>query len=134
MKQMSKRRIKMKRCEAFIVSERDFLTQVHSPYVVNLAYAFASTTDVYLVLDLMIGGDLSYHIKCRGCFTLQETKYYIARTLLGIAALHDLNIVHRDLKPENILMDVHGKLFRSWSFCLSRLATLCVYCIYNAVW
>lgn len=109
MKQMSKKRIKMKRCEPFIVSERAFLTRVHSPYVVNLAYAFASATDVYLVLDLMIGGDLSFHIKARGRFSLAEAKYYTARTLLGIAALHDLGIVHRDLKPENILMDVHGK-------------------------
>lgn len=109
MKQMSKRRIKMKRCESLIVSERDFLAQVHSPYVVNLAYAFSSPTDVYLVLDLMIGGDLSFHLKTRGRFSLRETKYYIARTLLGTAALHDLGVVHRDLKPENILMDVHGR-------------------------
>ena len=111
MKQMSKKRIKMKRCEALIVSERDFLTRVHSPFVVNLAYAFASDTDVFLVLDLMIGGDLAFHIKARGRFSLQETKYYTARTLLGVAALHDLDIVHRDLKPENILMDVHGMCY-----------------------
>ena len=82
MKQMSKRRIKLKRCEELIVSERDFLTQVRSPYVVNLVYAFSSPADVYLVLDLMIGGDLSYHLKVKKRFSLREAKYYTARTIL----------------------------------------------------
>jgi len=56
----------------------------------------------------MIGGDLGFHLQRKGCFTLKETKFYAARILLGIAALHDLSIVYRDLKPENILMDENG--------------------------
>lgn len=39
---------------------------------------------------------------------MAETKYYSARILLGIGALHDLSIVYRDLKPENVLMDEYG--------------------------
>jgi hypothetical protein len=95
LKQMSKKRIKLKRCEELILAERDIMSRVHSPYLVNLIYAFSSSTDVYLVLDLMIGGDLSFHLKTRGRFTLRETKYFVARTVLGIAALHELHFVHR---------------------------------------
>ena len=111
MKQMSKKRIKLKRCEELIVSERDFLTKVRSPYVVNLAYSFASTADVFLIIALMIGGDLSFHLKThhQKRFSMREAKYFTARTILGLAALHDQGIVHRDLKPENILMDVQGR-------------------------
>lgn len=95
MKQMSKKRIKLKRCEDLILAERDTLSQVQSPYVVNLLYAFHNTTDVFLILDLMIGGDLNFHLRTKGRFSLRETKYYVARTVLGIAALHDLNYAHR---------------------------------------
>ena len=95
LKQMSKKRIKLKHCESLILAERDILTLVHSPYVVNLIYAFASPTDVFLVLDLMLGGDLSFHLKTRGRFTRAQTKYYIARTIMGLSALHELGFVHR---------------------------------------
>jgi beta-adrenergic-receptor kinase len=98
MKQMSKKRIKLKRCEDLIVAERDTLSQVQSPYVVNLLYAFHNATDVFLILDLMIGGDLNFHLRTKGRFSLRETKYYIARTVLGIAALHDRNYAHRYLR------------------------------------
>lgn len=95
LKQMSKRRVKLKHCEELIVAERDILAAVHSPYVVNLIYAFTSADDVFLVLDLMMGGDLSFHLKTRGRFSLKETKYFVARTVLALAALHDLNFAHR---------------------------------------
>ena len=65
-------------------------------------------TDLYLILDLMTGGDLGFHLSRKGRFSEIETKYYAARTLLGLAAMHDKNIAHRDLKPENILMDEEG--------------------------
>jgi len=108
MKQMSKKRIKLKRSVDLVKIERDVLTQLHSPFVVNLVYAFSSPTDVYLVMDLMVGGDLCYHLRRKGRFSIAEAKFYAARTIMGIAALHDLGIVHRDLKPENILMDIKG--------------------------
>lgn len=108
MKVMNKRRVKMKRAESLCRNERNILSSVDSPFVVCLKYAFTTPNDLYLVLDLMIGGDLGFHLQRKGAFTLKETKFYAARILLGIAALHDLSIVYRDLKPENILMDEHG--------------------------
>lgn len=114
LKQMSKRRIKLKHCEELILAERNIMARVHSPYLVNLIYAFASPDDVYLVLDFMIGGDLNFHLKTRGKFSLQETKYFLARTALGIAALHELGFVHRY---------VQGKLSS-----VGRLSVLCCAC------
>jgi beta-adrenergic-receptor kinase len=116
LKQMSKKRIKLKQCEALIVAERNVLAVVRSPFLVNASYAFSSASDLYLVLDLMFGGDLAYHLSfTKPCkyFSMTEAKYYVARTVLGLAALHDRGIVHRDLKPENILMDAVGRTFLS---------------------
>lgn len=56
----------------------------------------------------MTGGDLGFHLSHRGRFTLMEARYFAARTLMGVAALHAQSIVYRDLKPENILMDEFG--------------------------
>ena len=108
MKTLSKKRIKMKKAEALCMNERNILAIVQSPYVVCLKYAFTTNNEVFLVLDLMTGGDLGYHLSRKGRFLEKEARYYAARTLLGIAALHEKSIAYRDLKPENILMDEAG--------------------------
>jgi beta-adrenergic-receptor kinase len=108
-KVMSKSRVKIKKAEKLCLNERLILATVDSQYIVCLKYAFTTTTDLFLVLDLMMGGDLSYHLRKRTVFSLPESKYYASRILLGIGALHDLGIVYRDLKPENVLMDEHGR-------------------------
>lgn len=109
MKVMNKKRVKLKKAESLCMSERNILTAVDSPFVVCLKYAFTTPTDLYLILDLMQGGDLGFHLSKKGRFSVEEARYYAARTLLGLGALHDLGIVYRDLKPENILMDEHGR-------------------------
>ena len=108
MKMLNKKRIKMKKAEALCLQERNIMALVSSSYVVCLKYAFSTKDDLYLILDLMVGGDLGFHLSKRGRFSVKESRYYAARTLLGIAALHEKNIAYRDLKPENILMDEDG--------------------------
>ena len=108
MKMLSKKRVKMKKAEAMCLNERNILAVIQSPFVVCLKYAFTTKSDVFLILDLMTGGDLGFHLSRKGRFSEKETKYYAARTLLGLAAMHEKNIAYRDLKPENILMDEEG--------------------------
>jgi serine/threonine protein kinase len=38
------------------------LSQINSPFIVNMHFAFQDRDTLYLVLDLMEGGDLRYHI------------------------------------------------------------------------
>lgn len=108
MKRLIKKSIKLKRAEAHCMQERRMLALIDSPFVVCLKYAYATPTDLYLILDLMNCGDLGFHLSRKGRFSEIDAKYYAARTLLGLAALHDLDIAHRDIKPENILMDKEG--------------------------
>jgi hypothetical protein len=110
MKVMNKKRVKIKRSEQLTLNERVALAAVDSPFVVNLKYAFVSDTDVFLILDLMTGGDLSFHLAQKKRFTKPEAQYYSARIMLGCQALHDKKYVYRDLKPENILMGDDGKV------------------------
>ena len=110
MKVMNKKRIKIKKAEQLTLNEQKCLADVNSPFVVNLKYSFQSDTDVFLILDLMTGGDLSYHLSQKGRFPKRECLYYGARVMLGLQALHDKGYVYRDLKPENCLLGEDGRV------------------------
>ena len=105
---MNKKRVKMKNSVNSAIKERNLMICIDSPYVVCLRFAFTTQQDLYLGFDLMMGGDMKHHLTRKACFGLSETKYFAARILMGVMALHDKDIVHRDLKPENILMDSDG--------------------------
>ncbi|CAK4131196.1 unnamed protein product [Aphanomyces euteiches] len=107
MKAMNKRIIKKKHAEKLCLAERAILTMLSSPFVVCLKYAFQTKEDLFLVLDLRTGGDLSFHLN-RGRFTEEQVMFWSAQILLGLQHLHEKNIVYRDLKPENILLDDKG--------------------------
>jgi beta-adrenergic-receptor kinase len=110
MKVMNKRRIKMKKAEVLALSERKVLAAVESSFIVNLKYAFHSKEELCLILDLMTGGDLGYHLHQKGRFPKKECQYYAARIMLGLQALHDKQYVYRDLKPENCLLGEDGRV------------------------
>lgn len=110
MKVMNKKRIKAKKSEQLALNERSCLAAVDSPFVVNLKYSFQTKEDLYLILDLMTGGDLSFHLSQKGRFEPEECLYYAARIMLGLQALHDQNYVYRDLKPENLLIAEDGRV------------------------
>lgn len=110
MKVMNKKRIKIKKAEQLTLNEQKCLADVNSPFVVNLKYSFQSQTDVFLILDLMTGGDLSFHLSQKGLFPKNECVYYGARIMLGLQALHDRGYVYRDLKPENCLLGEDGRV------------------------
>ncbi|GLD92346.1 hypothetical protein PINS_up000879 [Pythium insidiosum] len=107
MKVMNKKMIKKKHAEKLCIAERKILAMISSPFVVCLKYAFQTTEELFLVLDLRTGGDLSFHLnRCR--FTESQVRFWAAQILLGLQHLHEKNIVYRDLKPENILLDEKG--------------------------
>ena len=59
---MSKVKIIDRRSEISIMSERNLLSNLHHPFIVNMYFAFQDFDTLYLVLDLLTGGDLRYHL------------------------------------------------------------------------
>lgn len=84
-------------------AERLILQDFHHPHVVNLLDIFETSSRLYLVLELLAGGDLFNKILSKGCFSERATKRIVLQVTQAVAAMHSLGIVHRDLKPENIL-------------------------------
>lgn len=110
-KKLEKKRIKKRKGESMVLSEKLILQKINSLFVVNLAYAFETKDALCLVLTIMTGGDLKFHIYNMGGdpgFSEGRSKFYAAEILLGLDHLHSNGIVYRDCKPENILLDDYG--------------------------
>ena len=105
---MSKVKIIDRRSEKSIKGEREFLSKLRHPFIVNMNCAFQDYENLYLVMDLLTGGDLRYHICRIRKFTEEETKFFISCLLLGLEYIHNNNIIHRDIKPENLVSDENG--------------------------
>ncbi|XP_056384848.1 G protein-coupled receptor kinase 5 isoform X2 [Hyla sarda] len=111
-KRLEKKRIKKRKGESMALNEKQILEKVTSRFVVNLAYAYETKDALCLVLTLMNGGDLKFHIYNMGNpgFLEQRASFYAAEILCGLGDLHRESIVYRDLKPENILLDDYGHI------------------------
>lgn len=109
-KKLDKKRLKKKNGEKMALLEKEILEQVNSPFIVTLAYAYQSKTALCLVMSLMNGGDLRYHIYNVGERGLEMDRviFYSAQITCGILHLHSIKIVYRDMKPENVLLDDNG--------------------------
>ncbi|CAJ0943104.1 unnamed protein product, partial [Mesorhabditis belari] len=108
LKYMSKRRCIEKGVAPNVIRELRILTKISHPFIVNLWYTFQDASYMYMVSDLLLGGDLRFHLNQQGRFAEDRSKLYICELALAIEYLHEQGIVHRDIKPENILLDEQG--------------------------
>ena len=71
-------------------------------------------------MDLLLGGDLRYHIARKRKFNEEITRFFIACLIHSLEAVHRENIIHRDIKPENLVFDNQGYL-RLTDFGVARI-------------
>ncbi|KAJ9151148.1 Serine/threonine-protein kinase 32C [Pleurostoma richardsiae] len=90
-----------------IIRERRMLEHVNHPFICNLRYSFQDIEYMYLVVDLMSGGDLRFHIS-RKTFTEDAVRFWIAELGCALRYIHGQGIIHRDIKPDNVLLDADG--------------------------
>uniref|UniRef100_A0A667WVS9 G protein-coupled receptor kinase n=1 Tax=Myripristis murdjan TaxID=586833 RepID=A0A667WVS9_9TELE len=111
-KKLEKTHIKKRRGESMALNEKQLLEGLDSRFVVNLAYAYETKHSLCIVLTMMDGGDLKYHIHKLGPPGLDSdrVRFYAAEVFCGLNHLHQQAIVYRDLKPENVLLDLNGHI------------------------
>ena len=110
MKKMSKCKIIDKRSERSVKAERDLLSIMNHPFIINMHFSFQDAEYLYIAMDLLTGGDLRYQIFKQKIFFEDQTKFFISCIILSLEYIHTNNILHRDLKPENLVFDANGYL------------------------
>lgn len=74
------------------------------PGIVTLKTVYEDNTKVYLVLQLLKGGNLLDYLVKKGRFSEQESAVILRSLVTAVAYLHENGVLHRDLKPSNILL------------------------------
>ena len=108
LKEMSKKKIIDKKSEKSINNERIFLSKLHHPFLVNMHFAFQDHDNLYLVIDILNGGDLRFHCSRYRRFSEEQTRFFIACMVHTLSYIHQKNVIHRDIKPENLVLDDKG--------------------------
>ena len=83
---------------------------IQHPRVVQLFEVLASKTKIYLVLELVTGGELFDLLVKEKKFGEAKSRMYFKQLVDGIMSCHEKGIVHRDIKLENLLLDANGDL------------------------
>ena len=92
-----------------VLNEKNILAMCRHPFLPRLVAKFHDATDLYMLLELALGGELfSVLTRHPDGLPTAHARFYAAAVTAALAYLHDLKIVHRDLKPENVLLDGAG--------------------------
>lgn len=97
-------------------SEMRVLAELCHPHIV-MAYDAGEVVPVdptlpvlmYLVMELVEGGDLEHLVLEKGRCDVGTACMYIHQAASGLQAAHDRHLVHRDIKPSNILLTSTGQ-------------------------
>ncbi|XP_031404111.1 CBL-interacting serine/threonine-protein kinase 23-like isoform X2 [Punica granatum] len=83
---------------------------VRHPNVIRMYEVMASKTKIYIVLELVTGGELFDKIASKGRLKEDEARKYFQQLINAVDYCHSRGVFHRDLKPENLLLDANGFL------------------------
>ena len=99
--------------EGHLRAERDFLVASESEsskWIIPLIASFQDTTNLYLVMEYMVGGDFLGLLFRRDILKEKHARWYIAEMILCVEEAHRLRWIHRDVKPDNFLITASGHL------------------------
>ncbi|KAK7565446.1 kinase-like domain-containing protein [Phyllosticta citricarpa] len=97
--------------EGHLRAERDFLVaSENSRWVVPLIASFQDNTNLYLVMEYMVGGDFLGFLMRQDVLDERVAQWYVAEMILCVEEAHKMNWIHRDVKPDNFLITASGHL------------------------
>ncbi|XP_055590222.1 serine/threonine-protein kinase 32B [Uranotaenia lowii] len=91
-----------------VLKEVELLATLEHPFLVNLWFSFQDEEDLFMVCDLLAGGDLRYHLNHQVEFTEASVALLVCEIGSALDYLQKQRVVHRDIKPDNILLDEEG--------------------------
>ncbi|XP_064644818.1 serine/threonine-protein kinase DCLK3-like isoform X3 [Lineus longissimus] len=95
---------KLKGKEHMIENEIAIMKRCTHPNIVKLKEEFETKEEIYLIMELVKGGDLFDAITQSVKFTEKDSAHMVKDLCNALYYLHSRHVVHRDLKPENLLV------------------------------
>lgn len=85
-----------------VVYEKNIMAKLHHPFLIGLVNTYQDESFVYILLDLVQGGELYSYIHTQKGDNLKEAdaRFYAACIAEGLGFMHRRSYVYRDLKPE----------------------------------
>jgi serine/threonine protein kinase len=87
-----------------LLGEVSVLKELKHDNCMKLSGFYDEGDKVFVVLELISGGELFAKICAEKHFSEKEAAKIMGQLLSGLAYLHGKHIIHRDLKPENLLL------------------------------
>jgi len=84
--------------------EISVLQSLNHAHILRLFYTYHEKNYIYLVTELIAGGELFERVVKKGNYTEKAARDTCKILFEAIGHCHDHNVVHRDLKPENLLL------------------------------
>lgn len=114
LKRLSKGYLVEQSMQKQIISERDILSMVDSPFIVHFCRTYRDGQYLYFLMEFAAGGHLYSlmndrpHVLSRDEPRGSAAMFYVACVTAAMEHMHERHIVYRDLKPENVLLDNQG--------------------------
>jgi 5'-AMP-activated protein kinase catalytic alpha subunit len=83
-----------------IKREISIMKMVKHRYIVEMYEVLASKTKIFIVLEVVSGGELFDKIVRDGKFSEELALFYFNQLVEGVEYCHKVGVCHRDLKPE----------------------------------
>ena len=107
-----------------LLDEVRILESLNHENIVKIYECFETSDNLYIILELVSGGDLFDRIVSVQKFSETEALHIFKQIYAAVSYIHNLNIIHRDLKPENILLsNKYGLTVKLSDFGLSRVVS-----------
>ena len=85
-------------------TEIEALRSLHHPNIITLYDVYITDEKIYIVMELMSGGELFDYVVAKGTLNEEEASKIVNKVTSALVYMHSKNIIHRDLKPENLLL------------------------------
>ena len=108
-----------------LMNEIEIMAQLDHPNVVKLYEVFDDDDYIFLVMELLSGGELFDRIADKDVYAEQEASEAIKPIVDAIRYCHSIGVIHRDLKPENLiyLNEEEGAPLKITDFGVARFLT-----------
>ena len=84
--------------------EIETLRSLRHPNIIQLFDVYITEDKIYIVMELMSGGELFDYVVQKGKLTEEEASRIVRKVTDALVYMHSKNVIHRDLKPENLLL------------------------------